>query len=59
MVDDVGQVLAEAAEQFVARQPALRRQIVDLIERMDTDWMIYATTEDIAEIEALLKGLKS
>lgn len=24
-------------------------QIVDLIERMDTDWMIYATTEDIAD----------
>src|SRR5713226_6323198 len=31
MIDDVGQMLAEAAQQFVARQPALRRQIVDLV----------------------------
>src|SRR6266478_4045022 len=31
MIDDVGQVLAEAAQQFVTRQPALRRQIIDLI----------------------------
>src|ERR1700736_2727701 len=31
MVDDVGQMLAEAGEQFVARQAGLRGQRIDLI----------------------------
>jgi predicted permease len=31
MVDHVGQMLAEALEQFVARQTALRHQAADLI----------------------------
>src|SRR4051794_22859112 len=31
MIDDVGQILAEAVQQFVARHAALRRQRVDLI----------------------------
>src|SRR3954468_3890977 len=32
LVDHVGQMLAQAVEQFVARQPGLRRQRVDLID---------------------------
>ena len=31
MVDDAGQILAEAREQFVTGQPALRHQAIDLI----------------------------
>ena len=31
MIDDVGQILAEALQQFVARQAALRRQRFDLV----------------------------
>ena len=31
MVDHVGQILAEALQQFVARQSALRRQMLDLV----------------------------
>src|SRR5262245_2697754 len=31
MIDDVGQILAEALQQFIARQAALRRERLDLV----------------------------
>ena len=31
MIDHVGQILAEAFQQVIARQPALRRQRFDLV----------------------------
>src|SRR6478609_1630748 len=32
MVDHVGQILAETLQQFIARQSALRRQMLDLVD---------------------------